>query len=276
MVNLLNAKFCEIEPICAPLQNLGIPYFIYQRLYHDGSYIGFSNNFEYSKRYLQEVTDVGEMFLSKINSNKSLITSSRKDFLFFSPNIDLVDQKKDQCLHLLRHFNMWNLLITFRIKNLDYIEIFGFMTAIDQENPEKLYLENIQLLEHYIDYVISISKFLIEDLCKGQRAYLEKTYNFASKSEEEKTDIKTKAFLEATRIRYEGIKCRNGIIVPTQREIQCLEYMLLGHSMKSVANLLDLSPRTVENYFSNIKLKTGYTSKSELLSAFSKSKSLRE
>lgn len=55
-----------------------------------------------------------------------------------------------------------------------------------------------------------------------------------------------------------------GEISLSLREAQCINYILLGKTMKAVATMLQLSPRTVEGYIENIKLKIGCHSKSEL------------
>jgi DNA-binding CsgD family transcriptional regulator len=51
----------------------------------------------------------------------------------------------------------------------------------------------------------------------------------------------------------------------TTRENQCLKLTIKGKSAKQIAGLLDLSPRTVEEYLTNIKFKLGVNSKSELI-----------
>lgn len=51
----------------------------------------------------------------------------------------------------------------------------------------------------------------------------------------------------------------------TQREQQCLSLFCQGHSAQATAAILNLSRRTVEHYFENIKDKLGCQSKWELL-----------
>jgi DNA-binding CsgD family transcriptional regulator len=48
-----------------------------------------------------------------------------------------------------------------------------------------------------------------------------------------------------------------------------------GHAIKEVAKIIDLSPRTVESYLNNVKLKIGITKKSELIHFISKNGLLR-
>lgn len=51
----------------------------------------------------------------------------------------------------------------------------------------------------------------------------------------------------------------------TQRETECLCYLVRGKTAKSIAQLLKLSPRTVEYYLDNIKNKLGCRTKSQLI-----------
>lgn len=51
----------------------------------------------------------------------------------------------------------------------------------------------------------------------------------------------------------------------TQREVDCLVQLLSGHTIASAAEVLDLSPRTVEFYVKNMRMKTGVQTKVDLL-----------
>lgn len=54
----------------------------------------------------------------------------------------------------------------------------------------------------------------------------------------------------------------------TQRESECLNHILHGLTLKETSQLISLSTRTVEFYFSNIKKKIGCKRKSEVISLF--------
>ncbi len=57
------------------------------------------------------------------------------------------------------------------------------------------------------------------------------------------------------------------------RETECLHYLSLGNSVKEIASILDLSPRTIESYLNNTKQKTDYYSRSKLVTNVVESKS---
>lgn len=51
----------------------------------------------------------------------------------------------------------------------------------------------------------------------------------------------------------------------SDRQAQCLFYVLRGKTSKSIAKILQLSPRTVESYLDDIKIKMGCLRKDELI-----------
>lgn len=51
----------------------------------------------------------------------------------------------------------------------------------------------------------------------------------------------------------------------SQRELECLFFLIRGKTTKSIAKYLNLSPRTVESYIEQIKFKLGCVKKEELI-----------
>lgn len=65
---------------------------------------------------------------------------------------------------------------------------------------------------------------------------------------------------------------RSYIISPTRfnttiskRELDCIFYLLRGNTMKMIAKILNLSPRTVETYLEQVRIKLKCTNRSELI-----------
>jgi DNA-binding CsgD family transcriptional regulator len=56
-----------------------------------------------------------------------------------------------------------------------------------------------------------------------------------------------------------------GEVRVSSREQDCLSLLVAGFSIKEVARMLMLSPRTIESYVNNLRYKTGATSKQELI-----------
>lgn len=56
----------------------------------------------------------------------------------------------------------------------------------------------------------------------------------------------------------------NGVYL-SQREFECVKLLVKGKTIKMIAQILGLSPRTVEHYLENIRSKLGIASKTELI-----------
>lgn len=57
----------------------------------------------------------------------------------------------------------------------------------------------------------------------------------------------------------------------TQREAECMAWLLKGKTINRIAQTLRLSPRTVEYYVKNMKIKVGCRTKFELIDLISES-----
>ena len=61
----------------------------------------------------------------------------------------------------------------------------------------------------------------------------------------------------------------------SQREAQCTALLLKGHSDIEIGAILNISPRTVEFYFSNIRVKLMCKSKTEIIKKIKKSRFMK-
>ena len=73
---------------------------------------------------------------------------------------------------------------------------------------------------------------------------------------------------KSTSLKKFSIKSTKGIINLTKREMECLKHLSKGFSVKEIARVEHLSPRTIETHITNVKHKTGCYSKSELVNLF--------
>ena len=62
-----------------------------------------------------------------------------------------------------------------------------------------------------------------------------------------------------------GLGSKYGDAYFTRREAECMVLLLKGKTINSVADILELSPRTVEYYIKNMKFKIGCRTKFELV-----------
>lgn len=71
--------------------------------------------------------------------------------------------------------------------------------------------------------------------------------------------------VEARSLVAYGLGSKYGSAYFTKREAECMVLLLKGKTINSVANILKLSPRTVEYYVKNMKSKLGCRTKFELV-----------
>ena len=69
-----------------------------------------------------------------------------------------------------------------------------------------------------------------------------------------------------------GLRINCQTIMPngylTQQEFHCIQLICQGHTITKAANLLTLSPRTVEFYLNNVKKRYSIKKKSQLITLF--------
>ena len=75
-------------------------------------------------------------------------------------------------------------------------------------------------------------------------------------------------FLEVTELNRKSLIVQGKLITISKREWECLYMLAGGKTMKEAAKSLRLSPRTVESYLNNLKIKTGYNTKSDLIKMY--------
>lgn len=86
-------------------------------------------------------------------------------------------------------------------------------------------------------------------------------------------DYRVSAAIDARKDNGQGIKSliayglgsKHGNAYFTRREAECMVLLLKGKAINSVANILKLSPRTVEYYIKNMKAKLGCRTKFDLV-----------
>jgi DNA-binding CsgD family transcriptional regulator len=158
----------------------------------------------------------------------------------------------------------------FKNVNNEYIEAYLFGMNRDARDAENYYFDNNDLLLKFVDYFKDAAKPIIEIPSESHLAHLEQSFDFHQIPDEQLTTDKVSQFLKEVHVEKRLIQGEYKEVKLTKREIECLDYLALGYGMKGVADILDLSSRTVESYINNAKLKTGYSSKQLLLTQFIK------
>jgi DNA-binding CsgD family transcriptional regulator len=71
------------------------------------------------------------------------------------------------------------------------------------------------------------------------------------------------------------LNTKHGGIRITKREDECIRLLLKGKTINNIASILKIAPRTAMDYISNIKIKVGCNTKSELINLVHIKKSIK-
>jgi DNA-binding CsgD family transcriptional regulator len=232
-----------IKRICAPLQDLNISDLGYVIIKTDGSFCNLSTFPAFLEYFYAEEMYTTQPYFSHPDLFQSGYTLVQ---VTSNPSFQKACESRYDLNHCLCKIQ----------KHRDYMEMFFIHPPTNCSKNCLKYLKNIYLLDKFASYFRQEAKTLITNA-------LHEGYNISK--------TRGRAFHEAA----PGLKLLNNdcktqqflkkISPLTAREHQCLDLYKQGRSAQATAAILDLSQRTVEHYFDNIKAKLGCQSKMELL-----------
>lgn len=231
----------EINELIQPIEKyFGLDSFNYHKTFNDNSQIRLTNKIDWYKHYLSQKLYLQSIFeLPAENYSRSRIIWT---------NINTHEV-------ILRNAEMFGIRhgITIVEPDHDGCEFFFLGTTTSNSSTINKYLSNFQLLEKFIKNFKSANKDLF------MRLHANKTMAtdwFDNKLKFESINYIDKYSFLAELYRYQF----------TQREIECLPLLIKGCTSKQIAEFLEISHRTVEDYVNNIKHKMNVETKNELIS----------
>ncbi len=237
-----------VENICKPLfDNFVITNFGYSRHFKDGTMLRLSADKEWSKKYFEHQFYNDIIFynfpdIAENNSELRIITN------------------EPTCAHYsaLYDHNLWN-IYTIARRHQDFAEIFFFATAKEKTEAINFYINNKNMLENYIEYFknSAASWMIANDPNILISTELKLTYHQLKESK------KIDKFFKLICSDFDQEK-----LSFTVREEECIKQLILGKTAKETASALNISYRTVESHFNNIKRKAGCKKISQFLALF--------
>lgn len=243
-----------VNAICEPLfTTFGITHFGYIKILSDGSMLRIANNAEWTQRYFEKsfYNDLDIYTMEKIPLN------SYKSFLLFGEPVTA--HQRMLCVD----YNIWNCLaIVERFEDYGNFWFFGST----RENTEILhtYINDIDFFKHFTSYFKDKAHEFME--IKDRSRLIRSTITPLSMPFKEKNHLST--FMENTQVMKYYLEGKHKDTYFSKREIESMSYFSKGNTVKEVAKSMSLSPRTVEGYINNVKVKTGCNNKSELIKLF--------
>lgn len=233
-----------IRKLCSPLMDkLNIPFFSYYSIRRNGQFSAIGNYPGQLEYFYSEKLYISCPFLSDPRHFRS-------GYAF----IETTTNKNHREI-ILNRFEMNHLVLKLE-RSGDFVEGFIFLEKNMVNLNYQKYFSNLDLLNKFARYFKREAKHLIDSMNEeGYNLLLEKGSPFFEKN-------------DSISLSSENSSVTNFLktILPlTPREQQCFELFRMGKSAQATASILNLSNRTVENYFENIKSKLGCHSKWDLL-----------
>ena len=235
----------ETRSLCAPiLAHYGIHYFYFVRMFDNGDcYLLSTHN------------NVVNYMLEKEHELLAPIAPHLiKQKIFYL--IEACESYQHVAKDLCSFFNVAHVMNAYE-QGEGYIDAFCFGSSPNNTEIINFYFNNVDIIDKFNLYFKEQAKNLFNS-CKQQSIHLphHMRLNFNSHTLSQKTEYS---------LPNKSLMIQNRQVFLTQREIDCLNKLMLGYSAKETGKLLKLSYRTVEYYLQNAKSKMGCSKKSEVL-----------
>lgn len=257
MINFCNSQlsnkfFKLVEPIA---DCYGLDVILFTKIGEDGSFFQVSNYSDLINFYWN-----GDLYLSNpfIRHPKQYTTGSVM-------LTDYPSEEFQRTLICIKKFYNSNYLMASFIKNDREVYWIAYSSKNSQLPLVNLFVNERVVLEKFSQYIVKEWKQFTLKMEDYTIDMAEVLGELEFKKEFPKMKIpnlnKKKYFLKRT-----GLIDKQSLIPDfTLREVECISFLFKGKTAPQIADILNLSPRTVEYYIENIKNKLDCTSKSETI-----------
>lgn len=245
----------DMDEILGPLKRLGILYFTYMRNYPDCSQIYLSNNGGWVEAYYgHRLYDTSQFQLAPESYNSGKIVWPTQSALpVYQYARDYL--KSDNGLTIIK-------------KSENFTEFYFFSSSIYNTGVVNVYFNNMEVLEKFILYFNDRAEKILSKAEKSKIILPRYVYRQC----DDQVDLNILAddvvncVLEEMRIKKYRIK-HDGYsnVKLSSRELECIFLYAKGKTAKETARELNISQRTVETYFENIKNKLNCYTKDQVL-----------
>lgn len=259
MINNFNEFFKYSDKVLAIVEPLakyfGVEYFAYKRTYNNGE-----------KLFLFSSNEVFENYFSK---ELFLLGNLDGPTHFYENSFDLWDSLPDPygIYHNdLAPFGIGN-GISICKKQDEYCEFFIIASSLHNTQIKSFYINNFSILEKIIFYFQNNIKPILKKL-ENHKILLPYVghQDYIQYQEQKRLHLEnTKCFITENL----NILIEQSLNIPVQlskRELECIHYIMLGSTNRLIAENLEISTRTVEDYIDRIRRKLDCKNKLEIIS----------
>lgn len=260
--NFINLNCYEVARICHPLfKKTPINYFDYTRYYDTGEMVPFSTSPDFTKRYY-----IDSLYPSLEELNLGFSFGMKSTFLSHHLPLPVVvgDLNPDRysgniaCAAEFKIFHRFYFIE--RGKNYYYTSGFGLPS--NNKADLDFYVNAGAKLKQFIKYFEYHARHLIAN---GRQSYSIYMPTYYEKSLQVPNDFQEPFNINNLDFTIKAdLQSKMGEEL-TSREKECLSLIAQGYTVKNVALMLQISPRTVESHLANIKDKHGLHSKNQIV-----------
>lgn len=251
----------QLQSICDPIFKHNVTSFAYLRLFQNGKYLYLCNDLDWVKRHIS-ISNVPQ---NNTELGKQIHFSNNDGYGFFL----WPSTPKDSVLQELYDNNVWNGFSIFK-KLPDSVEVWGLASTREQVLIQDFYLKHTEELKDFTKFFNEKAKHLISP--EDPRKLAIRRNDLVKNPTLDHQDFKEiQHFIQITNPSRYPIIVNGREILLSQRESQCLSLIALGMTIKEIALSLCISPRSVELYVKNTRMKLNCSSKDEMIAMFKKS-----
>lgn len=236
----------SVSTIVARLKELGILGAFYTRIYPDGTVINLANDARWTELYFSRLQagaykndDVIDQCFADIGASLWALKPS-----------NLVWQDA-------RHFGYGNgVMLSYNTK--DFREFTGFYSSIENSAINQFYINNIDKIKNFRAHFLAQAADLIQAAEKERRTLAKPIFDPIFHSQ-------TQRNIEPLPLTH---KNTNLFINLSPQRAQCLEYLIQGKSSKEIADIMQLSSRTVDHYLGILRKELGCRTSRELIARY--------
>lgn len=248
----------DIDMICRPLKKLNITYFSHVHVTKEGDLSGISNNPGFAEHYLKNKYYNADIHLAGKNNLGQYIIW------------DLIERTgRSKKMHI--EAGQFGVQHTFTIveRKPDASDFYHFASHVSSPSINQVYIENIDLLKNFIAFFkesISASSTLTNAYQLTFRID-KKAPGYTMQSQEYFMNNANNRLEFMQELKNSQGKHKSILLFPPQ-QLRCVQLLSEGNSAKKIADILNISVRTVENYLAHIRKSLNCSNSKQIIAAY--------
>ncbi len=229
----------------------GINHFSYVEINPEGQFFWLGSNSDYLENcYHQQLVESAPVSILK--------TYPRSGFYLIDVYQEEYKQHSLPVFQLLNHFDYGHSFRILEITNVHTIKLYSFDAPLNKNDINHIYLNNLDVFKKFNSYFEDRITFIRNDLYK---AHLQST------QPPEFTDLFVSSLKQSEMIESSPLSdfyASDNKIQITPREREILFWYIKGKTSDETARLLNISRRTIDRHFENLREKFGCFSKNQI------------